>query len=336
MFNMPFCAYFVQISTTFLESATEAFLGALEIDVPLDELHRAVGAGGDRLRAGAGEPVDHRAAGDQAQQERRVHQGELVDVLVLRPMVRATMIEKIMVVAPTTAVPMSTGLEVALKVLPAPSFSSRFSLAISKSGVKPKVLLNVLGDVGKGFDGGKLVDGLRVVGDRAVAIHGDGDRSHAQEAEGHQAEGEYRRGQHQGHQEHGAHEVADAHEEQHREAQPVGAEVAGHEAGEDVERRAAFPRAGDDFANVARIGGGEDLDELGDHRAGQRAATDDRGQLPPHGIVAAEAGDHEHADDVGEGDGKNRGEPDQGGEGRFEVHLDGVAEARLAMAPLRK
>ena len=40
-------------------------------------------------------------------------------------------------VAPTTAVPMSTGLEVALKVLPAPSFSSRFSLAFSKSGVKP-------------------------------------------------------------------------------------------------------------------------------------------------------------------------------------------------------
>jgi hypothetical protein len=35
------------------------------------------------------------------------------------------MIEKIMVVAPTTAVPMSTGLAVALKVLPAPSFSSR-------------------------------------------------------------------------------------------------------------------------------------------------------------------------------------------------------------------
>ncbi len=43
-----------------------------------------------------------------------------------------------MVVAPTTAVPISTGLEVALKVLPAPSFSSRFSLAFSKSGMKPK------------------------------------------------------------------------------------------------------------------------------------------------------------------------------------------------------
>ena len=34
------------------------------------------------------------------------------------------MIEKISVVAPTTAVPIRTGLAVALKVLPAPSFSS--------------------------------------------------------------------------------------------------------------------------------------------------------------------------------------------------------------------
>ncbi len=49
------------------------------------------------------------------------------------------MVEKIMVVAPTTAVPMSTGLEGALKGLPAPSFSSRFSLAFSKFGLKPKV-----------------------------------------------------------------------------------------------------------------------------------------------------------------------------------------------------
>ena len=183
------------------------------------------------------------------------------------------------------------------------------------------------GDVGKRFDGGKLVDGLRVVGDRAVAIDRDGDRSHAQEAEGHQAEGEDRRGQHQGRQEHGADEVADAHEAQHGEAQPVGAEVAGHEAGEDVERCAAFPRAGDDFAHVARIGGGEDLDELGDQRAGQRAATDDGGQLPPHGIVAAEGGNHEHADDVSEDDGKDGSEPDQRGEGRLEVHLIGLAEA---------
>ena len=47
------------------------------------------------------------------------------------------MIEKIIVVAPTTAVPISTGLAVALNVLPAPSFSSRRRLARAKLGVKP-------------------------------------------------------------------------------------------------------------------------------------------------------------------------------------------------------
>ena len=51
--------------------------------------------------------------------------------------VSSTMIEKIMVVAPTTAVPMSTGFAVALNVLPAPSFSSRLCLATPKSTSKP-------------------------------------------------------------------------------------------------------------------------------------------------------------------------------------------------------
>ena len=52
-----------------------------------------------------------------------------------RPRVSSMMIEKISVVAPTTAVPISTGLAVALNVLPAPSFSSSSALAWSKSGV---------------------------------------------------------------------------------------------------------------------------------------------------------------------------------------------------------
>ena len=47
------------------------------------------------------------------------------------------MIEKIMVVAPTTAVPISTGLAVALNVLPAPSFSSSRCLAVSNLTSKP-------------------------------------------------------------------------------------------------------------------------------------------------------------------------------------------------------
>ena len=55
----------------------------------------------------------------------------------VRPWVSTTMIEKIIVVAPTTAVPMSTGLAVALNVLPAPSFSSSRCLARSKLTSKP-------------------------------------------------------------------------------------------------------------------------------------------------------------------------------------------------------
>ena len=106
------------------------------------------------------------------------------------------MIEKIIVVAPTTAVPMSTGLAVALKVLPAPSFSSRLSLATSQVGLEAEVFLDLVVDVGDLLDGGQLVHGLSVVGHRAVGVHGDGHRAHAQEAEGHQAEGEHGRGEH--------------------------------------------------------------------------------------------------------------------------------------------
>ena len=113
-----------------------------------------------------------------------------------RPCVSAMMIEKIIVVAPTTAVPMSTGLAVALKVLPAPSFSSRSSLATSKSGVEAEVALDLRLDAGHLLDGGELVHRLGVVGDRAVAVHRDGHRAHAEEAEGHEAEGEDGRGLH--------------------------------------------------------------------------------------------------------------------------------------------
>ena len=50
--------------------------GAFELDVRLNELHRAVGARGDGLGRCAGEPVNHRAAGDQAEQERRIKNGK--------------------------------------------------------------------------------------------------------------------------------------------------------------------------------------------------------------------------------------------------------------------
>src|SRR5229473_7851663 len=66
---------------------------------------------------------------------------ERLSVFLVSPAVNVMMMEKIIVVAPTTAVPISTGFAVALNVLPAPSFSSRFSLPFSKSGVNPKSFL---------------------------------------------------------------------------------------------------------------------------------------------------------------------------------------------------
>ena len=54
------------------------------------------------------------------------------------------MMPNTIVVAPTTAVPMSTGLAVALKVLPAPSPFSSWYLAFSKSGVEAEVPLDLL------------------------------------------------------------------------------------------------------------------------------------------------------------------------------------------------
>src|SRR5260221_588778 len=54
--------------------------GAVELDVGLDELNGTVGAGSDRLCGGAGEPIDHGAASDEAKDERRVEQREFFDV----------------------------------------------------------------------------------------------------------------------------------------------------------------------------------------------------------------------------------------------------------------
>ena len=77
MLNMPFCAYLVQISTTFLLSLDRGLFDAFQLDVRLDELDRAVGAGGHGLGRSAREPVDDRAAGDEAEQEGRVHERQV-------------------------------------------------------------------------------------------------------------------------------------------------------------------------------------------------------------------------------------------------------------------
>ncbi len=107
------------------------------------------------------------------------------------------MIEKISVVAPTTAVPISTGLAVALNVLPAPSFSSRKSLAFFEIGVETEFVFDLSASVGLAGEGGEFEDRLGVVGHGAIRIDGDRDRPHPQEPERDEAEGKHGRGNHQ-------------------------------------------------------------------------------------------------------------------------------------------
>ena len=111
--------------------------------------------------------------------------------------VSITMIEKIIVVAPTTAVPISTGFAVALNVLPPPSAASRMSFATPEVDVEPEVPLQLLLDVRQRLDDRQLEHRLGVVGDRAVRVDRDRDRAHAEEAEGDEAEREDGRGDHQ-------------------------------------------------------------------------------------------------------------------------------------------
>ncbi len=100
-------------------------------------------------------------------------------------------------------------------------------------------------DVGHDLDQRQLVDRLCVVGDRAVGIHRDGDRAHAQKSEGDQPECKDRFRNHQRMQSHGADVVSDAHQDDHRDTQPESGEVSGDEPGEDVQRCAAFTRGRD-------------------------------------------------------------------------------------------
>ena len=172
-----------------------------------------------------------------------------------------------MVVAPTTAVPISTGLAVALKVLPAPSLASSRCLARSKLTVDVEIFLDFGFDVGNLLDQRKFVDGLGVVGDGAVGIDGDGDRAHAEESEGDQTERENRRSQHgRGRsQAHGAEVVGDGHQQHHRQAEVVAGEIPATNPERIPSDAPPSSRRDDDFPHMPRFGRGEYFHQFRDH-----------------------------------------------------------------------
>ena len=81
MLNIPRCAYCVQISTTFLLSSTDAFSTPSSLMFALMNSTARYAPVVTACVDAPGEPVDDRAARDQAEQERRVEQRQLVEVL---------------------------------------------------------------------------------------------------------------------------------------------------------------------------------------------------------------------------------------------------------------
>jgi len=192
MFTMPRWAY-LRADAHDLLRRTVRSRGGVEFDVLLDVNDGPVGAGHDGLDGGTGKPIDHRAAHEQTEE----HLGWTSESFATTPpKVRSSMrmMPNTMVVAPTTAVPMSTGLAVALKVLPAPSpFSSRY-FAWTKSGAKPKSRSISAAMPGCASICESSKTDWAVVGHRAEAVDGDRHRAHAEEAERHQAESKDGRG----------------------------------------------------------------------------------------------------------------------------------------------
>ena len=162
-------------------------------------------------------------------------------------------------------------------------------LGAPKIHVDVVILLELSFDARNLFNQGKLIDRLRIVGDRTVGVDGNGHRAHAKKAESHQTEGKHGRSEHLVVEPKSANQKSERHEQHHRQADVVRRKIAGHEAGKNAKRCAALFGRGNYFFHVPRLGGGEYLYEFGNDSARERAARNDRGQLPPLRSVAAEA-----------------------------------------------
>src|SRR5258708_5513787 len=171
------------------------FFHAFEFDVGLDELDSAVSAGGDGLRGCAGEPVNHCAAGDQAEEERGVQEREFVHVFGEAGGERHDDGEDHGGGADYGGADehwLRGGFEsVACSIV---GFEEVLG-ALEVHG-HVEILFYFGFDVGNLLDQREFVDGWSVVGDRAVGIDGDGDWAHAEDAKGDESEGEYGGGEH--------------------------------------------------------------------------------------------------------------------------------------------
>ena len=309
--------------------------GGVQFDVVLNEDNSPISAGDDRLGAGAGEPIDDRAAHEQAEDDRRLHEAELGDDIAKGLLQQHDDAEDHGGGAHDGGAD-EDGFGGGLEGVAGPVAFFQLALGIGEIGFERELFFNFTGNVREGFNAAQFINGLGVVGDRAEAVHGDGHRSHGEKAEGHQAEGEDG-GVERGHERQQVGVLGKAirreHEGQNHQAHPEGGKVAGDQAGQHVERSTAMVGGVGDFAHMPRTGADENLGELHDQRAGEGAAGDNGGEHPPevcegdiHEDAVHHFGNGEAAEQpVGGGktdqNGDDGGDPNQIGERALPVEI---------------
>ncbi len=313
-------------------------LRLVEVDIVLDVDDGPVGTRNNGLDRGAGEPVDHATAHEETEDDLRLDEAEF------RNDVPEHLLQE-------NDDPEDHGggaddgrsdedrLGGRLEGVPCAVARLEEVLGLLEVGSDTEVLLHHVLGVGTGLDHGQFIDGLGVIGNRTEAVDGNRHGTHAEEAEGHEAEREDRGRKLEGIRKDGhhrgclGHEIGDEHEEQNRQAFPEGGEIAGNQTGENVQRSAALAGGVDALLAVAGTCAGEDLGEFRNQRAGNGPAADDDGQGQPesHGVThRGEFRQQEIAGAEGHSDRNDRGDPDQIGQGVFEIEVLLAAEGGLA------
>ena len=206
----------------------------VELDVVLDVFDGTVGAGGDSLHGGAGEPVDDTAAEDEAEDGVGVEHVEDALGLDAEGLLDHEDEGEDHGGGADDGGADEDGLGSGLEGVACAVVGLEVVFGFLEVGFEAEFGLDFLG----GFldvvlDEGELVDGLCVVGHGAVGVDGDGDRAHAEHTEGDEAEGEdgVVGAEDFADAEEGGGEVGDDHEDEEDDAGPGGAHVAGHETG---------------------------------------------------------------------------------------------------------
>ena len=145
-------------------------------------------------RARAGEPVDHRAAHEQAEDDLRLHEAQMGDGVAENIFQQHDDAENHRGRADDGGADehgFGRGLE---GVARAVAFF-QFELGIGEIGLEAEFLFDFRADVGLRFDAAQFINRLGVVGHGAKTVHGNGDRGHGEETERDEAEREDGRGE---------------------------------------------------------------------------------------------------------------------------------------------